>query len=116
MTGRWMEELRNQVPTAGSDGDAEAFAAQLRQRAEAARKVEQGLLTEVPMLYGSAGPNEPEGDPGIVIARLHREELLRRSGAMPLSRTEEPPVRLPYERFLIAIGFIAEALYFLGPD
>ncbi len=70
----------------------------------------------MPMLYGSAGPHEPEGDPGIVIARLHREELLRRSGAMPLSPVDEPPPRLPYERALIAIVFIVEALYFFGPD
>jgi hypothetical protein len=116
MTGRWMEELRNKVPTGTVDGDGDAFAEHLRQRAEAAQKVEQGLLTEVPMLYGSPGPHEPEGDPGILIARLHRGELLRRSGAMPVVRAGEPPERLPYERFLIVLGFVLEAVYFFGRD
>lgn len=116
MTDRWMEELRNKVPTAPSDNGADAFAAHLRHRAEAAQKLEQGLLTDVPMLYGSPGPHEPEGDPGIVIARLHREALLGRSGAMSVSRSEEPPARLPYERFLIAFGVVLELLYFFGRD
>ncbi|WP_156359808.1 hypothetical protein [Sphingomonas sp. Leaf10] len=116
MTERWMEELRNKVPTPPSDMDADAFADHLRQRAEAAKKLEHGLLTEVPMLYGSPGRHEPEGDPGIVIARLHRDELLRRSGALPFQRSEKTPARLPYERFLIAIGLVLEALYFFGRD
>lgn len=112
MTGRWMEELRNKVPTGTVEGDVDAFAEHLRQRAEAAQKVEHGLLTEVPMLYGSPGPLEPEGDPGIIIARLHRQELLRRSGVTPLPPTDEPPDRLRYVRVFIAIGCAFAALYF----
>ncbi len=116
MTERWMEELRNKVPSAPTENDADAFAAHLRQRAEAAQKLEQGLLTEVPMLYGSPGHHASAGDPGIVIARLHREELLRRSSAMPVTRCEEPPAPLPYERFLIAVCVVLELLYFFGRD
>lgn len=116
MTERWMEELRNKRPSAPTENEADAFAAHLRQRGEAAQKLEQGLRTEVPMLYGSPGQHAPEGDPGIVIARLHREELLRRSGGMPVSRSEKPPAPLPFERFLIAFCVILELLYFFGRD
>lgn len=114
MTERWMEERRNKVPALPSDKNADAFVDHLRQRAEAAEKLEHGLLTEVPMLYGSPGRHAPEGDPGIVIARLHREELLRRSGALPFWRSERRPTRLPYERFVIAIVLVLGALDFFS--
>ena len=111
MTERWMEELRNKVPTGMGDSNADAFAAHLQQRAEAARKLEEGLLTEVPILYGSPGPHEPEGDSGIVISRLHREELLRRSGTTPFVSTPDDLPRLGYGRLLVGIVIALEVFF-----
>jgi hypothetical protein len=63
-----------------SVNDSEEFAASLKRRAQAAKGLEKDLLTEVPMLYGSPGPMEPRGDPGILLAQAHQAELLRRNG------------------------------------
>ena len=52
----------------------------LKKRGKAAHSLQQDLLTEVPLLYGSPGGMEPQGDPGIVLARLHQEEMQRRNG------------------------------------
>lgn len=83
----------------GAPGDAEEFAASLTQRRQAADGLEHDLLTKVPLLYGSA-----DADPGIVLARIHREEALRRNGASgvkPSGRRSE--VTLPYERFMVGL-------------
>ena len=57
---------------------ADEFAASLKRRGQAADGLEQDLLTEVPLLYGSPG-QAPHGDPGIVLAQVHRDELVRRN-------------------------------------
>lgn len=90
--------------------DAAAFVASLAQRRRSADAMEQDLLTNVPLLYGSPGRHEPEGDPGIVLARLHAEERMRRFGS-GLSRTE-PKAR----RFWTSIDglFTVAALVFLA--
>ena len=92
--------------------DAEEFAENLKRRAQAAKGLEKDLLTEVPMLYGSAdggivpmlntdGRVEllPNGDPGIVLARVHREQMLRRNG-YDISKASgtKSDVSLPFER------------------
>ena len=86
---------------------AEGFESDLRQRAEAARGLEQDLLTEVPLLYGSPGAAEAEGDPGIVLARLHRENLLHRNGGgapSKLWRRGDNP--LPFENAISALAIL----------
>jgi hypothetical protein len=91
-------------------GSAEAFAADLKRRGQAAKGLERDLLTKVPILYGSPGSLEPHGDPGIVLAKIHQEELQRRNGGglFGSSRAEDD-VRLPFER---AMGWLC-VLYFL---
>jgi hypothetical protein len=70
----------------------------------------------VPLLYGSPGQGEPQGDPGIVLARLHQEEMLRKNGGgvFPTSRNRAD-IRLPFERATgaLAIAFLILVL-FLG--
>ena len=101
-------------------GSREAFVASLEQRARAARGLEQDLLTDVPLLYGSAEISEPMlyrspgsvpvTDPGILLDRLHREDMIRRNGGgMPPSSNEGSDVSLPFERGLAALFFL---LYF----
>lgn len=87
--------------------NAEDFAASLRRRDQAARGLEKDLLTEVPLLYGSPGSMEPQGDPGIVIARLHQEELQRRNdGGLPPSKRARSDVLLPFERATAILPFV----------
>ncbi|OQW42216.1 MAG: hypothetical protein A4S12_00825 [Proteobacteria bacterium SG_bin5] len=89
--------------------DAERFAASLARRAEAAKGLERDLLTEVPLLYGSPS----NGDPGVTLARLHRDDLRRRHGYPAAPKTREAEVRLPYERLVIALVIIVNLLFFL---
>ena len=80
----------------------EAFAESLKRRQQAAQGLEKDLLTEVPLLYGSAGG--PARDPGIALAQIHREELLRRNGggaSGPSGKRSE--VTLPFERIVVAL-------------
>jgi len=78
--------------------DAQAFAESLERRARAARGLEHDLLTDVPMLYGSPDGWPAGQDPGIEIARLHREELLRKNGGgIPPSSGSSSGERLPFE-------------------
>lgn len=97
-----------------SPRNAEEFTASLERRARAAKGLERDLVTEVPLLYGRPGRLEPEGDPGIVLARIHREELQRRnSGGLPLppgARSESPSKRA---RTAISVGAILFLLIFL---
>lgn len=91
-------------------GSPEAFAADLKRRGEAAKGLERDLLTKVPLLYGSPGSLEPQGDPGIVLAKIHQEELQRRNGGGVFgSQRTEADVQLPFER---AMGWLF-ILYFL---
>ena len=79
--------------------NAEEFARSLDQRRQAANGLEQDLLTEVPLLYGSPGSLEPQGDPGVVLAQVHRDELLRRNGGGVFQGSaERSEVTLPFER------------------
>jgi hypothetical protein len=90
-----------------SPADREAFAESLKQRRRAADGLEQDLLTQVPLLYGSPGSLEPRGDPGIVLAQAHREELLRRNGGGVLhSSSKHSEVALPFERLTIALTIL----------
>jgi hypothetical protein len=95
--------LGNSVPSAS----AEEFAGSLKRRGQAARGLEQDMLTEVPPLYGSPGAMEPGGDPGILLTRLHQGELLRRNGggAAP-SSGRRSDVSLPFENMAVALPFV----------
>jgi hypothetical protein len=83
--------------------DAEQFTEDLERRRQAADSLEKDLLNDVPLLYGSAELGRyvrpPCGDPGVVIARIHREDMLRRNG-YDVSDASGPPaeVSLPFER------------------
>ncbi|MEA1013732.1 hypothetical protein [Sphingosinicella sp. LY1275] len=90
-----------------SPSDREAFAESLKQRRRAADGLEQDLLTQVPVLYGSPGSLEPRGDPGIVLAQAHHEELVRRNGGGVLHRSSKhSEVALPFERLIIALTIL----------
>lgn len=104
------DPLRN-TPAASApsreSAEAAAFAADLARRAVAAKGLQTDLLTQVPLLYGSPDAHAPGGDPGTVLARLHREDLLRRNGGgVPSFRPNREPPRLPYERALLVLGVI----------
>ncbi len=96
-----------------SPKNADEFRASLKQRAEAAKGLEKDLLSEVPQLYGAPDCLAPHGDPGISLAKIHREELKRRNGGgVPDSATKRSDVQLPFERALPIFGLIAIALLF----
>jgi hypothetical protein len=93
--------------------DARAFAESLKQRRRAAQGLERDLLTDVPLLYGSPGSLEPHGDPGILLAKAHREELLRRHGAAaPPSRRSD--VALPFEGLMSALAVLLLLFFFFA--
>jgi len=96
--------------------DAETFAKDLERRRQAADGLEKDLLDDVPMLYGSPdiGPNVPFADPGIVLARIHREDMLRRNGYDVSDASGAPDeVRLPFERtigILVVLSLLVSLL------
>ena len=88
-------------------GEAAAFAESLERRRRAAQGLERDLLTDVPMLYGSPDNWAPEGDPGDAIARLHREELVRRNGGgVPPGSGGSSGSRLPFEALMIGAAVL----------
>lgn len=88
--------------------NADEFRASLKQRAEAAKGLEKDLLHEVPQLYGAPDRLAPNGDPGISLATIHRDELKRRNGGgVPNSTTRRSDVELPFERAALILGLIA---------
>ena len=90
-----------------SSGGPEEFAADLKRRRQAAQGLEQDLLTSVPLLYGSPGSPQPHGDAGIALARIHREELVRRNGGGVSQLSGKPSeVRLPFERGMAVLAFL----------
>ena len=96
-------------------GGPDEFAASLKRRRQAAQGLERDLLTEVPLLYGSSGRLEPFGDPGIVLARIHREELQRRNGGgVVRSSGERSDVALPFERATAALAVLLYLLLLFG--
>ena len=101
------------VGNARPSSDEERFAEDLKRQRQAADGLEKDLLDDVPMLYGSPdGPLAPRGDPGIILAQIHREDMLRRNG-YDISGASGPPseVRLPFER---TTGILAILLFAIG--
>jgi hypothetical protein len=93
------------MATPSSEEAARDFRSELERRAAAAKGLERDLLAEVPLLYGSPGRGEPHGDPGIVLAKLHRDEMIRRNGGdVPPPAKCGGGANLPYERLLIALA------------
>jgi hypothetical protein len=95
--------------------NADEFAATLRGRRQAANGLEEDLLTEVPLLYGSPGSPAPHGDPGIVLAQIHRDELLRRNGGGILHKSSKrSDVALPFEGAVTAVAILLFLFFFFG--
>jgi hypothetical protein len=98
-----------------SSDEAARFAEDLRRRAEAARGLEKDLLTDVPLLYGSPGRREACGDPGIALAQIHREALVRKNkGGIPIPSSRKSPASLPFERATIALAILIAIVHFSG--
>lgn len=93
----------------------EEFAVSLKRRGQAAQGLERDLLTEVPLLYGSPGSLEPHGDPGIVLTKIHQEELKRRNGGGVFrSSNKRSDVSLPFERTTAALAVLLFLLLLFG--
>ena len=97
--------------------DAAEFIKSLDQRRQAQDRLEQDLLSEMPLLYGLPGevglhdPRDGPGDPGITLARIHREDMLRRNGVDAFSASgDRSEVRLPFERTVIWLMFLFWAI------
>jgi hypothetical protein len=91
--------------------NAAEFAASIERRRQAADGLEKDLLNDVPLLYGSPGGAgdalPPQGDPGIILARIHREDMLRRNGYDPADASGRPSeVSLPFERATAALALL----------
>ena len=96
------------------DKDAAVFAESLKQRGEAARGLQEDLLHEVPLLYGSAG-SAPQGDPGIVLAKLHRERMVgRNGGGIPETPEGRSHALLPFERTITVLVILILLVQFSG--
>jgi hypothetical protein len=93
--------------------DAEQFAENLERRRRAANGLQKDLLDDVPLLYGSPdGGYTPDGDPGITLARIHREEMLRRNGYDASDACgEKSEVSLPFERTTAALAILLFLLF-----
>jgi hypothetical protein len=102
--------------------NAEEFIETLNRRRQAQDRLEKDLLNEVPLSYGSPGevgfqidPQLREGDPGIILARIHREEMLRRNGVDAFSASGiRSEVRLPFERTTTWLVFLITAILLLA--
>jgi hypothetical protein len=102
-------------PCSAGPTSPEEFAKSLKRRRDAALGLEQDLLTEVPLLYGSPGSLEPRGDPGVLLAQTHREEMLRRNGGGILgSSSSRSEVILPFERLTTALAVLIFLLFVLN--
>jgi hypothetical protein len=97
------EAVRGRGSASDRSTDAGEFAANLDHRREAANDLEKDLLTEVPLLYGSPGS---WGNVGL--ARIRREEMLRRSGEWEVKTSGNKYESLPFER---ATGTLAVLLF-----
>jgi hypothetical protein len=97
------------------DDTAKGFAESLKRRGHAARGLEKDLLNEVPLLYGSPGDHAPYGDAGIVLAKIHRETLVRRNGGGVPDSTHKPShAALPLERTMAALVILLCIVFFSG--
>jgi hypothetical protein len=109
-------KFRQSVMRPAAPASAEEFAANLQRRRQAAQGLEQDLLTKVPLLYGSPDNLAPHGDPGVVLAQIHQDELLRKNGGGVLSRSRKrSEVALPFERTTAALAILL-FLFFLFVD
>jgi hypothetical protein len=94
-------------PTLVDPFDSQGYGASLKRRRQAAEGLERDVLTKVPLLYGSPGSLEPGGDPGISLARLHREELVRRNGGgVTKASGKRSDGALPFERAMTALAVL----------
>ena len=105
-----------------SPANAQEFAQDLERRRIAQDRLQEDLLHDVPLLYGQPGeagfqidPENRVGDPGVVLARIHREEMLKRNGvdAFRASGTRSE-VRLPFERLMICLVIFLTVISFFG--
>lgn len=97
------------------DEEREKFVQSLQRRGQAAQGLQKDLLTDVPLLYGSPGNLESQGDPGILLARIHREELVRRNGGeIASSSVGEAPAALPFERAMVWLAVLLVVVLFFA--
>jgi hypothetical protein len=102
--------------------NAEEFTKSLDRRRQAQDRLEKDLLNEVPLSYGLPGevgfqvdPRITGGDPGIVLARIHREEMLRRNGVDAFSASgTASEVQLPFERMTTWLVLLLTAVILLA--
>lgn len=104
----------------GSTGDrgpinSDEVQTALERRKRAAAALEADALTDVPLLYGSPENGYgTRGDPGIVLARLHRENMLRRHGYLAAGASgDRSEVELPFERATGALAIVALLIFML---
>jgi hypothetical protein len=97
------------------DETATGFAESLKRRGRAARGLEKDLLSEVPLLYGTPGQLTPDGDPGILLTKIHREDLVRRNGGgVPGPTHETADAGLPFEGAMVALVILLSIVFFSG--
>ena len=99
---------------AAAEEEHKQFVESLRRRGKAAEALQKDLLTEVPLLYGTPGSLEARGDPGIILAEIHREELVRRNGGGVGNVRRETPETLPYENTMMVIAMVAGLILLLS--
>jgi hypothetical protein len=106
------DRIRQSVLGSAPPASAEEFHASLKRRRQAAQGLEHDLLTKVPLLYGSP---DGCGDPDVVLARIHREEMLRRNGggvfSTPRKRSD---IALPFERTVEVIAILFFLFFLFG--
>jgi hypothetical protein len=109
------ESRRGAAGSDSRDKDAAVFAESLKRRGEAARGLQEDLLHEVPLLYGSAGRAHPHGDPGVVLAKLHREQMVgRNGGGIPEASEGRSHALLPFERTIMVLVILILLVQFSG--
>jgi hypothetical protein len=110
------------IAGASLPANAADFIESLDRRRQAQARLEKDLLNEVPLSYGLPGevgmqidPQITGGDPGIVLARIHREEMLRRNGVDAFSASgRRSEVRLPFERTTTWLVLLISAVLLLA--
>lgn len=113
--GKKGEKVSHFVLDSAPPANADEFAASLKRRRKAAHGLEQDLLTEAPLLYGSPENTAPYGDPGIVLAQIHRDELLRRNGGGILHKSSSrSDVALPFEGAVTAVAILLFLFFLFG--
>lgn len=113
--GKKGEKVSHSAVDSTPPANAGEFAAGLKRRRQAAHGLQQDLLTEVPLLYGSPDSLAPHGDAGVVLAQAHRREMLRRNGGGVLNASSKrSDVALPFEGTVTAVAIVLFLFFLFG--